>query len=367
MKPEQLNILHLSSPKSWRGGERQLAFLVEELREMGTSQAVFCSRGSAMEKWCQQNGVQSFTFRKTFSVNPVTAWKLAKICRRHNFNRLHAHDSHSHTAAVLAASWFGCKVPLIVHRRVDFPIGGNFLSKWKYNHPSVHRIICVSHFVKNLITPALHNPEKVTVVHDGIDLTLFSKNSKPKSQNSLPAGVQGKLVTIGNVAAIAPHKDYFTFVRTAEVLIQGGLKAKFLIIGGDGGEEAAIRDFIAEKKLGEHVQMLGFRTDVLELLSQLDLLLFTSKTEGLGSSLLDAFAAGTPVVATKAGGIPEIVEHEVTGLLAPVGDANTLAKQVIRMLNDDALRERILANAKEKVKSISKRKMAEKTIVNYEL
>lgn len=312
-----------------------------------------------MAKWCKENNIPYFTYRKLFSINPVVGMHIRWICQRLKISHVHVHDSHSHTFAVLAASLFGNRVPIIIHRRVDFPIGQSKLSLWKYNHKKVGAIICVSNFVRELIIPKLKNPDLAKVVHDGVDL---KKNKKVKhSKKSAHAKLR-----IGNVAAIAPHKDYFTFVRTAENLLNDDLDAHFLIIGGDGGEEVAVRNLIAERGLSEDIEMMGFRKDVLKLLSNLDLLLFTSKTEGLGSTLLDAMCLGVPIVATEAGGIPEIIDHEKTGLLAPVGDAEKLAAQVQRILNDNELRKDILSNSKKKVIGFSKKNMAKETLKIYQ-
>lgn len=319
---------------------------------------MLCVSNSDLAAWCKKHEVPYFTYRKLFSLNPLVAMHIRWICRRLKISHVHVHDSHSHTFAVLAASLFRNRVPLIVHRRVDFPIGGNRLSRWKYNHKSVKKIICVSRFVKDLIVAKLKKSAVAVVVHDGIDL------GKTVARTPGPAA-QASPLKIGNVAAIAPHKDYFTFVRTAQKLLENGLDARFFIIGGDGGEEVAVRNLIAEEGLSDQIEMMGFRKDVLRQLASLDLLLFTSKTEGLGSSLLDAMATGVPIVATRAGGIPEIVEHEETGLLAPVGDVEELAKQVERLLNDRVLCDRLRENAKERVISFSKEKMAERTLAVY--
>ena len=331
---------------------------MEELAKKNIAQAVLCVQKSDLAKWCEKHEVPFFTYRKLFSVNPLVAMHLRWICRRLKISHVHVHDSHAHTYAVLAASLFRNPASIIVHRRVDFPIGENWLSLWKYNHASVQKIICVSHFVKKIITPKLKNPAVAHVIHDGIDL-----EGKEVKRSSLTSHFSP--LKIGNVAAIAPHKDYFTFVKTAERLLENGVDAKFLIIGGDGGEEVAVRNMIAKKGLSDHIEMLGFRADVLELLAGLDLLLFTSKTEGLGSSLLDAMALGVPIVATEAGGVPEIVKHEETGLLAPVGDADELARLVIRILENDELRGQLTKNAQSWVQSFSKNKMSERTLEVY--
>ena len=91
----------------------------------------------------------------------------------------------------------------------------------------------------------------------------------------------------------------------------------------------------------------------------------TSETEGLGSTLLDAFACRVPVVATAAGGIPEIIHHKKTGLLAPVADAQTLARNVQELIQDTALRERIVNQAYASLSKFSKENMALKTLEIY--
>ena len=356
--PEQLRILHLSTAKTWRGGEQQIAYLAEELRSQGIRQWIFCAKGSKMEAFCRERGFEIFPFSKGFSLNPIVAWRIRQLCRRLGITHLHAHDSHAHTFAVLASLFFKNNTPLIVHRRVDFPIGGSFFSKWKYNHPLVRRIVCVSHFIKKLIEPAIRDTSRLAVVHSGIDLRKFEEKllltGKLRSEFNVPAGEW----LIANVAAIAPHKDYFTFVKTAEILLLQHFPARFFIIGGDGGEEAAIREWMEQKRLSEKIILTGFRPDVPEILPEIDLLLFTSKTEGLGTSLLDAMACGVPVVATHAGGIPEIVEDEVSGLLAPVSDAESLARQVRRLLEEPGLKQRLTQAAHRNVQAFSKEKMA---------
>lgn len=273
---------------------------------------------------------------------------------------LHAHDSPAHTFAYLAALFFGLKIPLIVHRRVDFPIGKNLLSSWKYNAHSVSQIFCVSDYIRHLITPDILQPNRLVTVHSGIDLQRFENVGKSLKTNRLRSEYQipSHHFLIANIAAIAPHKDYFTFVKTAEKLIHNEFPATFLAIGGDGGELAQIRQFIQEKKLESRIILTGFRSDVQQVLPELDLLLFTSKTEGLGTTLLDAFACGIPVVSTNAGGIPEIVEAGVTGLVCEVGDAESLAEAVRKLLTDNDLRSKLSENAKRRVQQFSKAAMA---------
>ena len=169
---------------------------------------------------------------------------------------------------------------------------------------------------------------------------------------------------IGNVAAVAPHKDYFTFINTAEELIKRNLKAKFFIIGA-GPMEEEIKNYCAQKQLDKHIIFTGFRTDIKEILPELTVFLITSKTEGLGTSIIDAFACKVPVVATRAGGIPEIIEHEKNGLLADTKDAVELANQVERILNGSIDKSKIIEGQQEVLQNFSKSVTAEKTLKEY--
>jgi glycosyltransferase involved in cell wall biosynthesis len=357
-----LRILHISSARSWRGGEQQLAYLLEELQQLGADQEVFCAKGAPMAEFCRKKDIPCLSYPKRISADPLAGWEIRRICRIHRIDLVHVHDSHAHTAAYLAAL-FGNKTPIVVSRRVDFPIGKSSLSLRKYHHPSVKKILCVSEEIRRILLSSYRKPEQAAVVYSGIDPEKFryARSGILHRDLALPE----RMPLIGNVAAIAPHKDYFTFVDVVEKLVSGGLEARFPIIGGDGGEQEQVEQYIRSKNLEAYILLTGHRTDIPRILPELDLLLFTSKTEGLGTSLLDAMACGVPIVATRAGGIPEIVIDGETGLLAPVGDAPQLAEQVMRAMEDEALRRQLVEGGLLQARRFSKERMARETLAQY--
>jgi glycosyltransferase involved in cell wall biosynthesis len=214
-----------------------------------------------------------------------------------------------------------------------------------------------------MVEPFIADKNKLSVIYSGIDL---KKQWNPVGKRSLheELEVAEGIPIVANISAIAPHKDYFTFVAVAEYVLKK-MDCRFLIIGADGGEEKVIKKQITDKNLREHIIFAGFRTDIPFVLSNLSALLFTSKTEGLGTTVLDAFANGTPVIATMAGGIPEIVRHNETGMTAPVGNVEALSELLLRVLTDESLKNRLIKNAANFVKDFSKEKMAEKTLKVY--
>ena len=358
-----MTILHVSTPVSWRGGEQQVAYLATALKSMGINQVVLCPQGSVLAERMMEVSVPVATFEKRGPFDFELARKIFRLSKGKPFDIIHCHDSHAHSAAVVAAAHYGVKSPIIISRRVDFPVSSNPLSRWKYNHPSIRRIICVSKTISDITAPAIKDVSKLAVVHSGIDLHKYDQHSGARKLIS-ELGLNEKTKIVGNLSALADHKDYPTFIRTAARVIAIDPSVHF-IIAGKGKEEKRIAKMINDLKLHANVHMLGFREDIVEVMQSLDIFLITSVTEGLGTIVLEAFAAGVPVVATRAGGIPEMVEDGVTGLLAPIGDADALAAATMRILNDPELGKQLANNASQRVQEFSYQATAEKTLMIY--
>jgi len=358
-----MKILHVSTPLSWRGGEQQLAYLLEELKEKDVEQVVLCAYGSAVQKYCNDNEIPTYTFNRK-SLRLVPANLINTICLKEDISLIHAHDSHGHTAAFISALLFGNNIPLIVSRRTIFPVGQNWLSKFKYNHASISRVICVSEKIKEQISNSISDNSKIVTIHSGIDVSRFNK----MSEEQIHISELGKNLShpfIGNISAITEEKDYFTFVNTAEEYFRSGNQGTFFIIG-DGPYRTQIEEYINEKGLNEKFVFTGFLKNITNIIKQLDCLLFTSHTEGLGTSILDAMACKIPVVATRTGGIPEIVIHDNTGLLAPVKNAEALAICLQKITSDSSFRRMLTHNAHVHVNNFTKQKMAMQTYAIYQ-
>ena len=176
---------------------------------------------------------------------------------------------------------------------------------------------------------------RTTVVHEGIDVDRIERAPRLDLHREfdLPPGCP----VAGNVAALAPHKGQRHLVDAAALLVREIPDARVLIVGA-GELAGALARRIRRLRLERRVILTGFRSDVPSVLKGLDLFVMSSITEGLGTSVLDAMAAGLAVVGTRAGGIPESVVEGETGLLAPPGDAPALARAIACLLRDTARR-----------------------------
>jgi glycosyltransferase involved in cell wall biosynthesis len=356
-----MKILHLSSELSWRGGEQQIAYLVSQTRFMGIDSQIVCRKNSQIAKWCKSANIPSIEINFNNAYNIFDALRVKVHFKNNNFDLLHLHSSKSHTLGVIA-NIIGLRAPIVLTRRVDVAIKSNWFSQYKYNYHRIKKIVCVSKEVLRVTKPRIKDERKLINIYSGVDIPSFNdiRSYDIYEQFQIPIGKK----LVGNTSALTIQKDYPTFINTAEVLIRQENNFHFLIFG-DGILKKEITNWINNKGLASHFTMTGFREDMADLLPQLDYFLFTSKTEGLGTSILDAFTAGVPVVATNAGGIPEIVIHRKTGLLSSIGDAVSLANNIMELENETTLKKEIIEHAKLFVKGFSKDKCAQNYINLY--
>lgn len=359
----QAPILHISTARSWRGGEQQIAYLCLELQKLGIEQHIACIANAPLHQWALENNFPVLALAKASSVDLRFSARLSRYHKQNKIGLWHAHDAHAHGFAVYAQHFFSASCPLVVSRRVDFPVARSRMSAFKYNHPSVSRYLCVSDAIADILKKSLKDPDRIFTVHSAIEPTRFEGVEKGKLRAEFPQFAKQKW--IGNVAALTGHKDLFTFMDTAKILLTEREDLHFFL-AGTGELEAELKAYQQKLGLEKQLTFLGFREDVPEVLADLDCFLFSSEMEGLGTSVLDAFASGTPVVATNAGGIPEMVKDQKSGILCKVKDAIGLAQGVLQVLEDSALASQLTKGALEILQDFIPSKMAAKTLKHYQ-
>ena len=325
-------------------------YLHKGLQGAGHNSIVFCPNESVLATRLEIEERVVYNKRSGFDI--LAAKELANYCRLNNVEVIHAHDAHAHTTSVLAATVFGNKCPIVLSRRVDFPIGGSWFSRYKYNHKRIKAILCVSNVIRDMVKSKITAKHvSVATVYSGVDMDKFKGIIPVNLHKEL--GIPSEQKLVANFSALADHKDYFTFIDTAKIVCGERDDATFLIFG-KGELEAELREYAKKSGCSDKIRFAGFRNDLPQVYPNINVLLFTSKTEGLGTTVLDAFASKVPVVATNGGGIPEMVVHNQTGLMTEVGDANKLAKYVNQVLDDPELGQKLVDNAFMKCQDFSK-------------
>lgn len=355
--------LHIDTARSWRGGQNQVLVTVLGLRALGHRTMLVAHPDGVLRERAKE-GLDLLPLAPRGELDLGAAWRLSRAIRRLNPDIVHAHDSHgvAMAATALSMSTALAKPPLIAARRVDFHLRGNALSRWKYRQ--VDCFICVSEAIRAMIVADGVPPPRTVTVNEGIDLAHVDAAPVAglREELWLPHGAP----IVGNVAALVPHKGQKHLIDAAALVVRRVPDARF-VIAGEGELKESLERQIRDLGLQKHVLLLGFRPDILSLHKAFDIFVLSSVTEGLGTSLLDAMACGKPIVATTAGGIPEVVEEGVTGLLVPPRDPQGLADALLTLLEDAALRSSLgAAGRRSVIERFSAERMVQDTLRVYQ-
>lgn len=361
-----MKVLHVSSAKSWRGGEQQIAYLVKGLNILGAQQWLLCPKNAPLGERIltelapgADNQLQVSTYQKRSSISMAAAREIHKICTTHNIDVIQLHDSHAHTAGVLAHTIWGVKVPMVLTRRVIFPAAENFLSKWKYNHPSIKAIVCISEAVKKEMGKVIRDNQKLKIIGSAVDIQKYENLAIGELRSHLQLDDQSMIV--GGIGALDVDKNFSLFLKIAAHISREKPNAHFVIIGKDEGQKDLLMQEAQFLGIDKKVHFLGFQNYVPSLLVDFDVFLFTSKREGLGTSVLEAMAANVPVVVSDSGGVRDIVSNGKNGFIVDFSEkeiAFLMAQKTISLLEDSRLRLDITSKAKQTVLDFSFDKMA---------
>jgi L-malate glycosyltransferase len=332
--------LHIDTARTWRGGQNQVLLTVNGLRALGQRTSLVAHPNGELLRRAAE-GLDLIPLAPRTEMDLTAAWRLSRVIRRLGPDIIHAHDAHGVAMASLALSLgtgsargTSSRAPaLVVSRRVDFHIRGNSFSRWK--HRQVDCFIAASDAIRRMLVGDGVPDDRVVTVHEGIDVDHVL--AAPPVNVHEAFWLPHQAPVIGNVAALVPHKGQRHLIESANLVVQKIPDARFVILG-EGELREQLERHVREHHLEKHVLLPGFRTDVLGCIKGFDVFAMSSVTEGLGTSLLDAMACSRPIVATTAGGIPEIIVDGVHGLLVPPRDHVAMARALLDLLHDEPRR-----------------------------
>jgi L-malate glycosyltransferase len=333
--------LHVDTARTWRGGQNQVLLTVNGLRSIGQRAALVAHPDGELRRRAAE-GLDLIPIAPRTEMDLTAAWRLSRVIQRLSPDIVHAHDAHGVAMAALALSMgaastsrAGRRAPAFVaSRRVDFHLRGNSFSRWKQRQ--VDCFIAASDAIREMLVADGVPAERTITVHEGIDVAHVLAAPLVSAHEAF--WLPHHAPVVGNVAALVPHKGQRHLIDAAHLVVREIPDARFVLLG-EGELREALEHQVRERHLEKHVLLPGFRTDVLGLIKGFDLFAMSSVTEGLGTSLLDAMACSRPIVATRAGGIPEVVDDGVTGLLVAPRDHAAMAEAIVRLLRDDGLRK----------------------------
>ncbi|HVN80454.1 MAG TPA: glycosyltransferase [Terriglobia bacterium] len=323
-----MKVLHLDAGPDWRGGQQQVLYLAQGLKATPVNQQLVVRAGGKLATRLQATELSSSCLPFRSEWDPVSLFRLFQILRNFRPEIVHAHDARTLGLAVILKG-IGGKFRLVASRRVAFPIRRNPLWKMKYQQ-SPARIVAVSQFIRESLIKDGINPAKITVIYDGIELPSLPGPESRFSARRI-VGVAEQEFLIGNIGHLTREKGHEVLVRGFKQVLVREPKAKLLIVG-DGPLRDLLRRLVKELGLETNVLLPGPIADLGSILPAMDLFVYPSLEEGLGSVLLMAMAYRVPVCASQTGGIPELVIDGITGRLFAPGDPGALAVVVASSL-----------------------------------
>jgi glycosyltransferase involved in cell wall biosynthesis len=331
-----MRILHIDTGRALRGGQRQLLRLVGGLRGRQHDQTIVTPEGSELEARAQSEGYQVFALPAHDLGHANGILQLRQRLLAEPADILHAHDGRGQTISWLAS--LGLPARRVASRRVTFLPGAPARHRFIYAR-TCHAVIAVSEHIRSVLTDAGVPAERIHVIPDGIEIPpgLPSRDERGRQRHLLD--LKDDDFAVGHLGAFTPEKGQDLAMEAIRRVAEK-MPSIRLLLAGDGPPAMMSRIRDQARPLGERVQFLGPLEELAGFFAALDLFIMPSRAEGLGSAALLAMARGKAVVASRVGGLPEIVEEGRTGWLVTPGSAAALAEAILIAASD---RERLRA------------------------
>ncbi|MFP4058130.1 MAG: glycosyltransferase family 4 protein [Candidatus Brocadiia bacterium] len=361
-----MKILQTDFHRGWGGQAASVLTLARGLERLGHEVTVAAPADSELYRRAVRAGLDAFgglSYRRGFGRhNFQDVRAVRRLVRRDGFDIVHAHGSMDGWIACLALLGMRRR-PLMVRTRYDLePIKPHLLNRWYFGSRIAH-LVAVSESIRSrVVEDGLVGPGRVTAIPSPPDLAPFLAGGDGAAFRA-DVGIPADATVITTVARLAPEKGVDLLVEAFAELAPRYLRARLVICGSGRKVELQLIELSARLGIEDRVCRCGFRDDVPDVLAATDVYVLPSRAEGLGFSLLEAMASGCPVVATRVGGVPEIVTPERDGLLVEPEAPHALAQAIARLLDDPRLRARLAAEGR---KTVQQRFATDKLVARVE-
>lgn len=322
-----MHVLEAITPSRIGGAETFVTRLTLDLAAAGDEVEIFCPSGRPLMPYLQRHGISALSWKTYGKVDPRTLIGLAAHIRTHHVDVLHTHLSTATFLGSLAARL--ARVPCVAHAHGMGTVG------W---YRFADQVIAVSEAVRRHLIAEGIPGHRIHVVRNGVCLSEFTP--QPVADAKRVCGLDPRKLRVGIFGRMSPEKGHAVALEAWPWVVREHPGAR-LVLAGEGKCEGDLRALVGRLGLGAHVEFPGFLEDPRPCMSACDLVLLPSFKEGLPLSAVEAMAIGRPIVASDAGGLPEVVEDGETGLIVPRGEPQLLTVAINRLLRDPGLRARM--------------------------
>jgi glycosyltransferase involved in cell wall biosynthesis len=356
-----MKILHVETGRHLYGGPQQVIYLIKALHELGHDNMLICPPGSGIDSAARQAKIPVRNLFCAGDLDLPFAYRLAQFIGQTKPDIVHCHSRRgADVLGGLAASF--TDVPAVVSRRVD-NTEIRLLAALRYR--PFRKVIAISEAIADVLRDRGVESERLTIIRSAVDVTHFADAGDCEAFRR-EFGIDDDSTVIAAAGQLIPRKGHIYLLQAVADLRRDhpGIR---LIIFGEGYLGNQLRSQVATLGLDDLVQFAGFRDDLDSFVGCFDIFAHPALAEGLGVAALKASAAAVPVVGFAAGGLPEAVVNDVTGLLVPPEDVDGLRNAIARLIDDDKLSRRLGRAGRERMqKEFSIATMAREHVALYE-
>ena len=340
-----LNLVHVTAERGFSGGEAQVFLLLEGLRKRGHTNRLICPPGSRAEEEARRRDIEVRTVPMTSDLSWAGLRGIGRALREAGPDLVHLHSGRATWLGAIAA--WQASLPALTTRRMDRPVRPGWRTRFLYGR-ALRRAVAISEAVARCLSQGGVPDTAIRVVPSAVEPErLHPRRPRPAVRAELGAAEHEDVLLA--VASLHERKGLDVLLEALALLARDGRRPT-LWIAGEGPRRGALETLAKQRGVAGQLRILGRRGDVADLLGACDLFVMPSRREGLGVAALEAMALGRPVVASRAGGLAESVQHERTGLLVPPDDPEPLARALDRLLTDPVLRARLGAAGPERIR-----------------
>ncbi|MDD2585675.1 MAG: glycosyltransferase family 4 protein [Syntrophomonadaceae bacterium] len=357
----KIQILHVIGGGEIGGAEELVLALMHLLDKDKYEPHLVCLCPGPFVQVAQEQEFKASTILMRHRLDVSTIAPLQEYIRTNRINIVHTHGVRANLVARIAAKKEKLPVVTTVHSVLRYDYDTWYKAAFARcitmmtNHHT-DKFIAISRAIADEIKTMQVPDEKIAIIHNGLDTSKFTQPRDPDEMKK-ELGIEPGLPVVTMIARLHPVKGHEYFLQAARKIVDTGLKAEFLIVG-EGFERPKLEKKVRELGLQNKVKMPGYYSPVEDIYALSDLVCVPSLMEGLGMVILEAMYFNVPVVASEVGGIPEIVEHRVNGLLVKPRDYQTLANEIMNVLIDSDLARFLCKNGQATVNNFTRQKMA---------
>jgi glycosyltransferase involved in cell wall biosynthesis len=354
-RDQKIKVCHLMSGDLWAGAEVQLYTMLDSMKaepELSIS-VILLNEGKLAQK-LRESGLDTLVIDEGKHNFLQIRKKIVQHLRGRGIDIIHSHRYKENMLAALVKTKCGVRALVQTVHGTTEPFTG-----WKklkarlytalnnyYTKRYFDRVLPVSSDIEGELANR-YGRERLVTIHNAVDMDKITPNRTADDVRN-EFGLSSHDPVIGTAGRMVPVKGYDLLLKAAGIIVEQKPAVRFLI-AGDGPERAALEKKCRDMHLGDQVQFIGFRDDITDIINCLDLFVMSSLHEGIPMILLEAMALRKPVVCTSVGGMKEVVEDNVSGLLVEPGDANRLAGSCLNVLDDSELRLKLGTAARKRI------------------